>query len=191
MSQKILLVSTDTKNASTLKNHLLKEGYTINECKLINHKIQQSILILAPDIVILHCEIAHSNLIETIKTIQDKTPKPLIIFTDHSDDTMIANSIIAGATAFVIDGIEAHRIRPIIDASTARFTKCQPMQRQQSKIALRPEDRRNIDHAKGLLMKTKGMSEDKAYQFLRKMAMNKNQRISQISQSLLEMAEAP
>lgn len=191
MNQTALLVSADKKatikNLHNLEKYLLESTYSLHECSLIPAKIQQSILILNPDIVVIYCEKATADLLHIIKTIQDKTPKTLIIFTDHSNDKMIADSIIAGASAFVVDGIEAQRIRPIIDIAMTRFIKCQ--RQHSNKTSLKHDERRNIDHAKGMLMKTKGMSEDKAYQFLRKMAMDKNQRISKISQSLLKTIE--
>lgn len=194
MNQRVLFVSSDTEktqNRDILKNNLLKEAYLLNECPFNMQHIQQSILISAPDIVVIYCHMANTTLVKTIATIQDKTPKPLIIFADYSDDTTIADSIIAGASAFVVDGLQTQGLQAIIDISLTRFKKFQ-RNKQHTRIKKSPikaVERRNIDRAKGFLMRKKGISEDKAYQFLRKMAMNNNKRISQISQLVLKTPE--
>lgn len=194
MNQKILFVSSDTektKNRDLLKNNLLTAAYLLTECQHNKQHIQQSILISAPDIVVIYDQTAGHDLVNTIKAIQDKTPKPLIIFADYSDDTIISESIIAGASAFVVDGLETQDLQTIIDISLTRFKKNQRSKQHNrtKKTPIQAQERRNIDRAKGFLMKKKGISEDKAYQFLRKMAMNNNKRISQISQLVLKMPE--
>lgn len=193
MNQTILLVSADnepaTKNVNYLRHYLSKKPYTVNQCQLLTHAIQHSILILNPDSVIIYCEKTTQPLIEMINAIQNKTPKPLIIYTKYCNDNMIADSIIAGASAFIVDGVKRHDIHSVIEVSITRFNKCQAAQQPYNKTSSVYKERRTIDHAKGLLMKTKGISEDKAYQYLRKMAMDKNQRISKISQALLNTIE--
>jgi response regulator NasT len=50
------------------------------------------------------------------------------------------------------------------------------------------EDRKVIERAKGLLMKSRKLSEPEAYALLRKTAMNQNRRIAEIAQSLVTAA---
>ncbi|MEJ5078082.1 ANTAR domain-containing response regulator [Erwinia sp. MYb535] len=52
------------------------------------------------------------------------------------------------------------------------------------------EDRKQIDRAKVLLMQHHGYSEEQAWQALRKMAMNQNQRMADIASALLAVASA-
>ena len=49
-------------------------------------------------------------------------------------------------------------------------------------------DRKRIDRAKAILMRTRGMSEPDAYALLRKTAMNQNRRIADIAESLIVAA---
>ncbi|MDC9715489.1 MAG: ANTAR domain-containing protein, partial [Gammaproteobacteria bacterium] len=46
-----------------------------------------------------------------------------------------------------------------------------------------------VEKAKGLLMQRKGISEDSAYQSLRKMAMDKNKRIVDVAESVINAFE--
>jgi len=51
------------------------------------------------------------------------------------------------------------------------------------------QDRKLIDRAKGLLMQRQGLSEPEAYARLRKAAMNKGVKLSDIAQQMIDMAE--
>jgi len=50
-------------------------------------------------------------------------------------------------------------------------------------------ERKSIEKAKGLLMKHKKINEDEAYQSLRKMAMDKNKRISEVADGIISAFE--
>ena len=50
------------------------------------------------------------------------------------------------------------------------------------------KNRKLVDRAKGILMKSRGLSEEAAYALLRKTAMNQNRKISEIAQSLVTAA---
>jgi hypothetical protein len=50
------------------------------------------------------------------------------------------------------------------------------------------ESRKVVDRAKGILMKSRGLTEEAAYTLLRKTAMNQNRKISDIAQCLVTAA---
>jgi response regulator NasT len=54
---------------------------------------------------------------------------------------------------------------------------------ESTRIALK--ERKAIDRAKGILMKTKGLDEDAAYKLLRRTAMNQNRKIVEVAESLI------
>ena len=47
--------------------------------------------------------------------------RPIAMFVDQSDDDAIAASIDAGVSAYVVDGLAAHRIRSLLDLAVRRF----------------------------------------------------------------------
>ena len=51
------------------------------------------------------------------------------------------------------------------------------------------EERKIIDRAKGLLMKARGIGEDEAYAILRKTAMDKGKKISEVAGALVTAAD--
>jgi len=185
MTQKTLLVSLEIEKLATLEKNLLENDYKVSRCVPEEAKIQESVLVLKPDFVIIYIEEPEESLLKTIRLIQDSTPIPIIIFADRCNNALIADAINAGASSVVIDSIEKHRIRPIIEAATARFNKCQNMKVKLTDTKAKLIERRDIDRAKGILMNNKNINEDEAYKILRKMAMDKNQRMGELAKSLI------
>jgi response regulator NasT len=58
---------------------------------------------------------------------------------------------------------------------------------ERTKSAL--EERKLIDRAKGIVMRTKGLSEEEAYRLLRKTAMNEKKKIAEIAGAIVTAAE--
>jgi len=50
-------------------------------------------------------------------------------------------------------------------------------------------ERKAVEKAKGILMKHKNITEDEAYQSLRKMAMDKNKRIADVADGVISAFE--
>ncbi|MEO6185768.1 MAG: ANTAR domain-containing protein [Steroidobacteraceae bacterium] len=50
-------------------------------------------------------------------------------------------------------------------------------------------DRKLVDRAKGILMKQRGIGEERAYELMRKAAMDANLRLAQVAQSVITAAE--
>jgi len=54
---------------------------------------------------------------------------------------------------------------------------------------LKLSERKQVERAKGILMKARGMDEDEAFQTLRRMAMDRGKRLGEIAQQLIDMAD--
>ena len=89
----------------------------------------------------------------------------------------------------MVDGVDPNRLSTIMDVAIARFREYQSMRSELDEMRGKLADRRDIDKAKGILMKRKGMSESDAYGALRSMAMNNNQSIGEVARSLIAAAQ--
>jgi response regulator NasT len=89
----------------------------------------------------------------------------------------------------VVDGLSRHRIKPVMDVAIARFREFQALQSELTEVKSKLADRKFIDKAKGLLIEKYKMSEEEAYGALRKMAMNRNQRIVDVARNVISMME--
>jgi len=102
---------------------------------------------------------------------------------------MIEKAVEAGVSAYVVDGLKKERVKPILDMAISRFNAFSRLTRELEQARSELEDRKIIDQAKGILMKSRGLSEADAYALLRSTAMNQNRRMIDIAQSLVTAAD--
>jgi two-component system, response regulator / RNA-binding antiterminator len=87
-----------------------------------------------------------------------------------------------------VDGLRKERVKPILDMAISRFNAFARLTRELEEARSALQDRKLIDQAKAILIKSRGMSEAEAYALLRKTAMNQNRKIVEIAQSLITAA---
>jgi response regulator NasT len=89
----------------------------------------------------------------------------------------------------VVDGLDRDRIKSIIEAAVARFEDFQSLRTQLAEAQLKLSERKVVERAKGLLMKSRGLDEDAAYAALRKMAMDRKLKLAEVAQRVIDAAD--
>jgi response regulator NasT len=95
----------------------------------------------------------------------------------------------AGVSAYVVAGLHSERIKPVLDVALARFNTEQRLRAELSDTKLKLAERKSIERAKGYLMQQHQMSEPEAYQKMRRMAMDKNLKLVEVAQRILDVAD--
>jgi two-component system, response regulator PdtaR len=129
-------------------------------------------------------------LFEAAKTLGAVAPRPFILFTSDRDATKIGRAVDCGIHAYVVDGYARHRLPPVVQVAKARFRHDQKLRNEISALTKRFEERKTVDRAKGLLMRSRGVSEEEAFELLRTLAMKTRQRIGVIASSVIDMSRA-
>lgn len=94
----------------------------------------------------------------------------------------------AGVSAYVVDGLRKERVKTILDTAISRFNAYRRLKDELERTKQALVDRKVIERAKGILMKSKGLSEEAAHALLRKTAMNESRRVAEVAQSLVTAA---
>jgi two-component system, response regulator / RNA-binding antiterminator len=140
---------------------------------------------IAPDIVLMDLGNPSRDVLEEYFTVSRALARPIAMFVDDSDDEAIAASIDAGVSSYVVDGLAAHRIRPILDLAVRRFNAFARLQADLAEAKGKLAERDAIDQAKRILMQSRGLTEPQAYAELRKTAMNQGRRIADIAEAVV------
>lgn len=144
---------------------------------------------LLPDIVLIDVDSPSRDTLESLGQISRDRPRPIVLFAKASDADTIRRAMAAGVSAYVVDGMSPARLTPVIEVAIARFREFQTLRDELNSTRLKLADRRDVERAKGLLMKRKGLDENTAYETLRRMAMDRNIRLGEIARSLIAAAE--
>lgn len=186
---RVLLVDETFDRAALLKHALQEAG-----CKIAAHVSSSTdlpglVAELKPDLIILDTESPDRDTLENLCVIRRDQPRPIVMFTHDDDSEKIRAAIRAGVSAYVVDGLKSERLRPIMEVAIARFNEFQAMRVDLEKAESQLSERKDVERAKGILMKQRGWTEEEAYQALRKAAMDKGSRLADVARQLVEITE--
>jgi response regulator NasT len=184
----ILVIDENDARASIIEAGLREEGY--QNVKVIHDVsgVARQIANLDPDVIVIDLGNPNRDMLENMFQLTRAIKRPIAMFVDSSDKASIEAAIDAGVSAYIVDGLRKERVRPILDMAISRFNAFSRMQRELDEARSELESRKIIEKAKGILMRSRSLSEDEAYQLLRRTAMNQNRKIVEIAQSLITAA---
>ncbi len=144
---------------------------------------------LKPDVMLINCRKVTDLMLQFVAEINELYARPIILFSDDPDTQSVNKVIKSGISAYIVSGLESNRIKSIIDIAIARFTEQQSLKNELEKTKSKLEERKLVDRAKGILIKTRNFSEDEAYHTLRKLAMDRNIAIGEMAKNVIAMSE--
>jgi two-component system, response regulator / RNA-binding antiterminator len=140
---------------------------------------------IEPDIVFIDLGNPSRDVLEEYFAVSRALSRPIAMFVDESDESAIAASVDAGVSAYVVNGLAAERIRPLLDLAVRRFNAFSRLQQELSEAKGKLAERAAVDQAKRILMTTKKISEPEAYAQLRSHAMQTNKRIAEVAEAIV------
>ncbi|WP_341211595.1 ANTAR domain-containing protein [uncultured Limimaricola sp.] len=141
-----------------------------------------------PDIVLIDIANPSRDTLEELTLASSPLDRPVAMFVDRSEAGLTKAAIEAGVSAYVVDGLRAERLKPVIDAAVTRFHVFRQMRTELATTRRALEERKVIDRAKGLLMKARGIDEGEAYALLRRTAMDQGRRVADVAEALVTAA---
>jgi len=185
----LLIVDSIQERDNEFEQAILDAGYTINAIVEPDGDFLYQINECHCDLFVANVDKVRIELMKQIALVTQTCPMPVIVFTPDENQQAIDNAIKSGVSAYIVDGFKANRIRSIIEVAIHRFKAVNKLQTELVKTKQRLSDRKVIDKAKGIVMKQKSIHEDEAYNLIRKMAMNKNSSMAEISANIIEVYE--
>ncbi|MFZ2827435.1 ANTAR domain-containing response regulator [Hydrogenophaga sp.] len=172
-----------------LRIGLLENGYNLVAVLPADTFLEERLAQLQPDMIIVDAESEARDSLEHVVMATRDARRPIVLFTNDNDTTHVKDAVAAGVSAYIVAGLSPDRIRPILDVAMARFEHEQGLRQELANAKTELHDRKIIDRAKGLLMQRQGLSEQLAYEKLRKAAMDKGLRLSEVAQRMLDVAD--
>jgi response regulator NasT len=189
MGLRILLIDEDAARAVELRCALDGAGYETVGIVTPKDDLIATVRDSAPDLIIVDMESPSRDTIEDMRRITADRPRPIVMFVDQSDDATTAEAMRLGISAYVIDGLNPGRVKPILDVAVARFAEVQKLRRELEQAKTDLADRKVIERAKSVLMRSRDLPEEQAHRLMQKLAMDQNQRLVDVAQTVLALAQ--
>lgn len=186
---RILVIDESRVRASELCGGLAMAGHQVAAVLPSVLDLTAQIECSKPDIILIETDSPSRDTLENLAVMDRDMPRPVIILTPEDDTDVIRAAFKAGVSAYVVDNLDLARLKPIIDVAIARFDSHQSVKQELAAATRKLSERKVVEQAKGILMKTRGLAEDEAYAALRKLAMERSQPLAKVAGELLAMAK--
>jgi len=189
MNTRILLVDTRPERGQVLRPVLSTEGLDVVACITPDQDLLAAIRRHDPDLILIDIESPDRDTLESLRSAQARQPRPMVLFTQDDDGATIRRAVEAGVTAYIVDGLETRRVRPIVDAAMAHFAQYRALEEELQRALGKLSERKIIERAKGIVMQQQGIAEPEAFTAMRTLAMRKNKKLVEIAESVIAAAE--
>ncbi|AXM95772.1 ANTAR domain-containing response regulator [Pseudomonas plecoglossicida] len=186
---RILLIDDTQKKLGRLKAALGEAGFEVIEAPLLTIDLPACVETVRPDVVLIDTESPDRDVMEHVVMVSRDQPRPIVLFTDEHDPAVMRQAIQSGVSAYIVEGIHAARLRPILDVAMTRFESDQALKAQLLARDQQLAERKRIEQAKGLLMNMKDCNEEQAYTLMRRQAMSRQQKLIQVAERIIAMHE--
>lgn len=183
------LALAQDERTRALRIGLLEAGYNIIASFPADMHLPERVAQLQPDMIIIDAESDARDVLEHVVMATRNARRPIALFTEDKAKSSMEAAMAAGVSAYIVAGLQSERIKPVLDVALARFNAEQKLLTELSDTKLKLAERKTIERAKGLLMERHKISEDEAYIKLRRMAMDKNLKLSELAQRVLDIAD--
>jgi response regulator NasT len=180
-----MLVDNDTDRTDSLEAALAAMGYATIIRVGQHDNLLNAVRTHQPDIILIDMQSPDRDTLESLRNVSRETPKPIVFFAEQSDLETTRAAISAGVSAYIVDDLPNKRLKSVLEVAIARFQDHQKLKEELEDYKSRLQDRKDVDKAKGILMQHRNLSEEEAYQLLRKMAMDRNMKIGEASRNFV------
>jgi AmiR/NasT family two-component response regulator len=169
---------------------LSRMGHTVvsvaeNGAQLVEHcRIQK------PDLVISDINMPVMDGIEAATRVFQERPTPFILVSAYHDQSLIERAEVDHVMSYLIKPIKQADLEPAIAIAMRRFSQFQALRKEANDLRQALADRKQIERAKGILMKRTGLDEPDAFRRLQKLASEKNLKLAEIAGQILTAEEA-
>ena len=183
---RVLVVDPDPARAA-----LVAEGLSGVEPLEVRHALVFDEAVAAafgPDVIVVASDSPDRDTIESLREATAANPRPVVMFVDRSEPGLAEQAVLAGVSAYVVDGLSRARVRSVLEVAMSRFQLMNGLRQDLEKAKADLASRKTIERAKALLMKERGLEEEAAYRVLRKLSMDTGRPLGAVAADLVAFA---
>ena len=124
---RVMVVDEDNERRQVLRQGLERAGHYVVAEVQSTISLSQLVAQVLPDVIIIDTQSPDRDTIEHLCVISQDTPRPIMMFSADGNTEKIREAVRAGVSAYVVDGLAAQRVQPILDVAIARFEALQSL----------------------------------------------------------------
>lgn len=186
---KILLFDESPERSSALREALRVAGFSNVGVHEQMSDLFEVVTRINPDVVLIDVASPSRDALEQLVLMREQQPRPVVMFTQDQKVQTIHAAIRSGVSAYVTEEISAAQVKPAIEVAMEIFSQFQSLRTELETARVNLEQRKLVDRAKARLIREHRFTEDQAYHFLRRAAMNRKKRLIDVAQEVVSCAD--
>lgn len=139
-----------------------------------------------PQLALLDIKMPDTDGLAAASAIIEGGDTAVVMLTAFSQPELIQRAIAAGAMGYLVKPFKPEELRAALEVAWQRFSQLRSEQRKARELAQSLADRKVIERARGVVMESLGLSEDEAYTWLRRTAMDQRLPLVDVARRTLE-----
>lgn len=189
MRLRILLVTNRPERAALIEQALAGAKNVVVACIQPDDDIGLYVRESRPDAVVIEVEEPTVGMLQQLQRLLTEQPLPIAVFADRSDNDSLRAAMRAGVGTFVVDGFRPSRVDTVLEAACLRFSEIQALRRERDRAVILLTERRTVEHARNILIRQHGLSDDSAQQTLRDQATDDGKGLVGAAREVIAMEE--
>ncbi len=185
MKRRVLVVDDHIPSRTFLVQALGKCGFEVVGEGVNGKSALGLVRNTSPEVVLMAVGLPDIDGISAAREIMEQAPHPIVLLTSHAETETIEGAKEAGVMAYLIKPLREEELRPAIELAVSRFSEFVSLRREKEDLRKTLEARKLIERAKGILMKTGGLSEAEAFATIQKKSMNMRKSMAEIAQAIV------
>lgn len=181
-----MLVDDGAHRVSLIRDELTRQGHDVVAVVESPLLIHDGVSRLAPDVVIVDCDSPTRDTLEHVATLSAHHPRPVVVFAEDGADDPLRRAMRAGVSAYVVAGLQPQRLSAVLRVAIARFEQDKALREQLARAQTALHSHKRVDRAKGILMQQLGLTEDAAHRHLRKLAMDRGEKLADTAERVID-----
>jgi response regulator NasT len=184
---RILLINDTPKKVGRLRAALIEAGFEVIDESGLIIDLPARVEAVRPDVILIDSDSPGRDVMEQVCLVTRDQPRPIVMFTDEQNPQVMRQAIQSGVSAYIVEGIQSQRLKPILDVAMLRFESDQALRAQLNARDQQMVERKRVELAKGMLMQMKSCNEEEAYTLMRRQAMSRQQKLIQVAEQIIAM----
>jgi len=140
---------------------------------------------LTPDLVIMDVKMPVMDGITAAGEIGSAKICPVVMLTAFSQTELVERARDAGVMAYIVKPFTVSDLTPAIDIARHRWSEMKALEGEIADLGERLETRKQVDRAKGVLMKKLKVSEAEAFRWIQKTAMDRRLGMREVADAVI------
>jgi AmiR/NasT family two-component response regulator len=187
---RILVAEDETIIRLDLRSLLEQAGYEV--CGEARDGVEAVELAreLEPDLAVMDVKMPRLDGIDAARRILEERPIPIVMVTAYGQEEIVSRAVEAGVFGYLVKPFREQDLVPAIHTARARHEELQALRAEAESLSEALAARKAIERAKGVLMAKEGLTEQEAFERLRRASQISGRPLKVVAEALIATFES-